>query len=127
LDIARRTTNSYGGSLTVFSQRLGGGVASKLETDRAEGALADVAATVPDLEQRIRLQENQTQRPARPRLRLHSARRALDRPNRPARRARRAARHALLERRPDIRQAEQHAPLRQRPGRRDDGRIFCQK
>ena len=59
LEIARQTTNSYGRSLTLFNQRLGGGVASKLEADRAEGALAEVAATVPDLEQRIRLQENQ--------------------------------------------------------------------
>ena len=58
LEIARRTTNSYSESLTVFSRRLGGGVASKLETDDAEGALASVAAQVPDLEQRIRLQEN---------------------------------------------------------------------
>jgi len=58
LDIARQTTNSYGQSLTLFNQRREGGVASKLETDRAEGALADVAAIVPDLEQRIRLQEN---------------------------------------------------------------------
>jgi multidrug efflux system outer membrane protein len=59
LEIARKTTNSYGESLRLFNQRLGGGVASKLETDRAEGALADVAAIVPDLEQRIRVQENQ--------------------------------------------------------------------
>ena len=39
LEIARRTTNSFGESLRIFNQRLGGGVASKLETDRAEGAL----------------------------------------------------------------------------------------
>ena len=59
LEIARRTTNTFGESLRLFTQRLEGGVGSKLETDRAAGALASVAATVPDLQQRIRLQENQ--------------------------------------------------------------------
>jgi multidrug efflux system outer membrane protein len=59
LEIAKSTTNSYGESLTLFTQRLVGGVGNSLETDRAEGALASVAATVPDLQQRIRLQENQ--------------------------------------------------------------------
>jgi multidrug efflux system outer membrane protein len=34
VEIARQTTNSYGESLTLFQQRLGGGVASKLEADR---------------------------------------------------------------------------------------------
>ncbi|MGD0412721.1 MAG: efflux transporter outer membrane subunit [Verrucomicrobiota bacterium] len=106
LEIARRTTNSYGASLTIFGQRLGGGVASKLETDRAEGALADVAAAVPDLEQRIRLQENQLK------VLLGQGSGSIPRgapltaqtvpPSVPA-----GLPAALLERRPDIRQAEQ--------------------
>jgi multidrug efflux system outer membrane protein len=106
LDIARRTTNSYGGSLTIFSQRLGGGVASKLETDRAEGALDDVAAIVPDLEQRIRLQENQ--------INVLLGRGAASIPRGAALTAQAlppavpaGLPATLLERRPDIRQAEQ--------------------
>ena len=38
LAIARRATNSYGNSLKLFSDRLQGGVASRLETSTAEGA-----------------------------------------------------------------------------------------
>jgi multidrug efflux system outer membrane protein len=106
LAIARRTTNSYGESLRVFNQRLGGGVASKLETDRAEGALADVAALVPDLEQRIRLQENQLKvllgqgSDSVPRGETLTAQTVP--PSVPA-----GLPAALLERRPDLRQAEQ--------------------
>jgi len=106
LEIARRTTNSYGESLTIFSQRLGGGVASKLETDRAAGALADVAATVPDLQQRIRLLENQLKvllgegSGSIPRGEILTAQTVP--PEVPA-----GLPAALLERRPDILQTEQ--------------------
>ena len=92
LDIARQTTNSFGESLTIFSQRLGGGVASKLETDRAEGALDDVAATVPDLEQRIRLQENQLKVLLGQGSGSIPRGAPLDRPNRPPGGSRRPAR-----------------------------------
>src|SRR6185295_9812508 len=40
LDIARRTTASFGESFNMFNQRLEGGVASVLETTRAEASLA---------------------------------------------------------------------------------------
>ena len=40
LEIASRATNSFGDSLKLFGQRLKGGVASKLETSTAAGALA---------------------------------------------------------------------------------------
>jgi multidrug efflux system outer membrane protein len=106
LEIARRTTNSFGESLKIFNQRLGGGISSKLEADRAEGALAAVAALVPDIEQRIRLQENQLQ------VLLGLGSGSISRtaslsdqvvpPEVPA-----GLPSALLERRPDIRQAEQ--------------------
>jgi multidrug efflux system outer membrane protein len=107
LDIARQTTNSYGQSLTLFNQRLGGGVASKLEADRAEGALAEVAAIVPDLEQRIRLQENQVkvllgQTSSAPIPRGAPLTAQTLPPSVPA-----GLPSALLERRPDILQAEQ--------------------
>ena len=59
LEIAKRTTNSFGETLRVFSQRLEGGVVSKLETSRAEAALATAAATVPSLERRMVIKENQ--------------------------------------------------------------------
>jgi multidrug efflux system outer membrane protein len=59
LAIARRSTNSFGDSLRIFDQRLQGGVASKLETSSAEALLASAAATIPGLEQQIALQENQ--------------------------------------------------------------------
>jgi multidrug efflux system outer membrane protein len=58
LEIARQTTNSFADSLRIFNQRLNGGVGSKLETSAAEAALAAVAAVVPDLERQIVTQEN---------------------------------------------------------------------
>jgi multidrug efflux system outer membrane protein len=58
LQIAHESTNSFGQSLTIFTQRLQGGVASKLEAARAEAAQASAAATVPDLERQIIAQEN---------------------------------------------------------------------
>ncbi len=59
LKIALRATNSYGESLSVFSHRLGAGAASELETARAESALATATASVPDIERQIVLKENQ--------------------------------------------------------------------
>lgn len=58
LEIARRSTNSFGESYRIFSQRLEGGVVSKLETSAAEASLAAAAATVPLLERQIETQEN---------------------------------------------------------------------
>ena len=59
LDIARQSTNSFGESLKIFNQRLRGGVASILETSSAEALMDASAATIPELEQQIALQENQ--------------------------------------------------------------------
>src|SRR5438477_6048662 len=59
LEIAKRTTNSFAESLKIFSQRLEGGIASKLETSRAQAALATTAAAVPNLERLIVINENQ--------------------------------------------------------------------
>jgi multidrug efflux system outer membrane protein len=58
VEIARRTTNSFGESLRIFSQRLEQGVVSKLETAAAQAALSSAAASVPDLERQIVAQEN---------------------------------------------------------------------
>ena len=106
LAIARETTNSFGQSLKIFSDRLRGGVSSKLETSAAAAALASAAATIPDLRRQIVVQENQIrvllgQNPgpvARPPGALH-----IDTlPEIPA-----GLPSALLQRRPDIRQAVQ--------------------
>jgi multidrug efflux system outer membrane protein len=106
LAIARDTTNSFGQSLRIFSDRLQGGVSTKLETASAQAALASAAATIPELRRQIALQENQL------RLLLGFYPAAVARPpgallqealpDIPA-----GLPSALLERRPDIRQAEQ--------------------
>jgi multidrug efflux system outer membrane protein len=106
LAVASRTTNSFGDSLKIFSQRLEGGVASELETDRAEAALAGAAAAVPDIQQQIVLTENQLcillgRRPG-PIGRGASLLTQRMPPEVPA-----GLPSALLERRPDVRQAEQ--------------------
>lgn len=59
LEIAHRTADSLNGSLGIFRQRLEGGTASRLEAARAEAALASTAAQIPDLERRIALKENE--------------------------------------------------------------------
>jgi len=59
LDIARRTTESFHGSLDIFQQRLEGGTASRLETSRARAAMEQTAASLPDLERQIALKENE--------------------------------------------------------------------
>jgi len=59
LQIAQRTADSFDSSLKMFNQRLQGGVASRLDTSRASGALATTLAQVPQLEQQIVQTENQ--------------------------------------------------------------------
>lgn len=106
LAIARRTTEAFEGTYDLFGQQLRGGVASHLEVSRAEAALKGATATIPDLEQQIVAQENLisflvgrvpgpipsgaalTEQPLPPQVP----------PGLPS---------TLLERRPDIRQAEQ--------------------
>lgn len=59
LQIAKDTTDSFTQTLNLFTQRLEGGVASKLDTSRAEAALATAAASIPELERQIVLKEDQ--------------------------------------------------------------------
>ena len=59
LEIATRTTNSFAESLRIFSQRVNGGTASALQSARAEAALEDTAAAVPAIRERISITENQ--------------------------------------------------------------------
>ena len=59
LQIAKDTTDSFTQTLKLFTQRLEGGVASKLDTSRAAAALATAAASVPEIERQIAIKENQ--------------------------------------------------------------------
>jgi multidrug efflux system outer membrane protein len=107
LQIAKRTKQSFADSLKIFEQRLIGGVASKLETSRAEAALAQAAASIPDLERQITIKENQIS------ILLGEDPGAIARnvallniqtpPQVPA-----GIPATVLERRPDIREAEQN-------------------
>jgi outer membrane protein, multidrug efflux system len=106
LQIARDTTNSFGQSFKLFSERLRGGVSSKLETAAAEAEEASAAATVPELERQIVLEENQISlllgmNPG-PIIRSRKLLEEMLPPDVPP-----GLPSALLERRPDIRQAEQ--------------------
>jgi multidrug efflux system outer membrane protein len=106
LEIARSGVDSFGRSLKLFSTRLAGGAASKLETSSAEAELASVAATIPDLERRIALKENQInvllgRGPADVPRRAALSDQTMP-PDVPA-----GLPSALLERRPDVRRAEQ--------------------
>jgi multidrug efflux system outer membrane protein len=104
LSIAQATTNSFGQSLNVFSNRLRGGASSKLETAAAEAALASAAATIPELRRQVVFQENQIRvliglNPG-PVARLPGSFQTASLPDIPA-----GLPSAVLERRPDIRQA----------------------
>jgi multidrug efflux system outer membrane protein len=59
LEIAQRTVKSFEETLRLFSRQFQGGVVSNLDPLRAEAALARAAASVPDLERRIAVKENE--------------------------------------------------------------------
>jgi multidrug efflux system outer membrane protein len=59
LEIARNSTTAYQRTYDLFLDRFEMGVASKLETARAEGALGEAEATIPQLESGIAAKENQ--------------------------------------------------------------------
>jgi multidrug efflux system outer membrane protein len=106
LEIAHQTADSLKGSLKIFNERLEGGTASRLETARAEAALASTTSQIPELERRIALQENEIN------LLLGNSPGPIQRnaklagqilpPDVPA-----GLPSTLLERRPDVLQAEQ--------------------
>ncbi len=106
LQIAGRATNSFAGSLRIFSQRLAGGTASALESSRAEAAFEEAAAALPSIRRQIAITENQLgillgQNPGaiqRPTTLLGSE----IGPQIPV-----GLPSSLLERRPDIRETEQ--------------------
>jgi multidrug efflux system outer membrane protein len=106
LQIAQNSTKAYQGTYDLFQDRFNLGVASRLETSRALGALGNAQATIPQIQSAIVAKENQisillgrTPGPI-PRGQPMDAQ-----PVAPAVPAGLPA--ALLERRPDLRQAEQ--------------------
>src|SRR5262249_47313845 len=104
--VARDSVQAFQGSYNIFLDRFNLGVASKLETSRALGALGDAQATVPQLESQVVAKENQIS------ILLGRAPEPIPRgqpmyaqpivPTVPA-----GLPSTLLERRPDLRQAEQ--------------------
>lgn len=107
LEIAVRNTRSREDTLRIFTQRLEGGVASRLETSSARALVGTVAATIPDLERQIVLKENQINvllgRNPGPIQRNSTLLEQASPPEIPA-----GLPSALLERRPDLREAEQN-------------------
>jgi outer membrane protein, multidrug efflux system len=106
LQIAKETTASFDDTLKLFMQRYEGGVASKLDTSRAEAAQAASAAFIPEYERQIALQENviSVLLGSNPQPIVHTAK-LLDEivlPDIPV-----GLPSALLERRPDVLTAEQ--------------------
>jgi multidrug efflux system outer membrane protein len=105
LEIARNATDTFGRTYALFRRRFEAGVVSTLQTSRAEGALAAAAASVPDVERQIAVRENQINvllgRDPGP-VPRGTALTAQTMPAVPP-----GLPSALLERRPDVRQAEQ--------------------
>jgi outer membrane protein, multidrug efflux system len=59
LAIAKRTVDSYGRTFTLFEDQHANGLASKLELARAKAALRSVSANIPEIERQISLKENE--------------------------------------------------------------------
>jgi multidrug efflux system outer membrane protein len=59
LEITKRTVENFGETLRIFDRQFQGGVASRLDPLRAEAALAQAAAAIPDIERRLVAKENE--------------------------------------------------------------------
>jgi multidrug efflux system outer membrane protein len=107
LEIARRTVKSFQVTLDLFQRKFEGGAASGLEVARAQAALSNVAATMPDFERQIIAQENALNlllgRSPGPIARGAALADQYDPPDVPA-----GLPATLLERRFDLREAEQN-------------------
>lgn len=106
LVIAKDNVVAFQETLDLFERRLEGGAASALETSRAAAALGSVAAQVPEIERRIEATENQLNlllgRNPGPVPRGATLEAQTLPPEVPA-----GLPSQLLQRRPDVRQAEQ--------------------
>jgi outer membrane protein, multidrug efflux system len=107
LVIARRTVKSFEETLDLFQRKFEGGAASGLEIARAQGALSNVAAVIPDFERQLVAQENALNlllgRNPGPIARGIALADQYDPPDIPA-----GLPATLLERRPDLRESEQN-------------------
>jgi multidrug efflux system outer membrane protein len=106
LDIARRTLAVNDETVTYFQNRLDGGVSNQLEVDRVRALRAKTAAAIPELEGQIAVAENALSmllgRPPSAIMRTTTGLVAPAAPTVPA-----GLPAALLERRPDVMEAEQ--------------------
>ena len=106
LAITRRSIVSFNDTLVMFQQQFAGGVASTLDVARAEASLFQAQGDVPNLERQIAAQENlicilvgRNPGPVARGLPLNAQKLPDIPPGLPV---------SLLERRPDLRQAEQN-------------------
>jgi multidrug efflux system outer membrane protein len=107
LEIAHRTVKSFQDTLDLFQRKFEGGAASGLEVSRAQAALSNVAATIPDLQRQIVAQEVALDfllghNPG-PIVRGSALAEQYDPPEVPT-----GLPAQLLERRPDLREAEEN-------------------
>jgi multidrug efflux system outer membrane protein len=106
LEIARRTVQSFQDTLDIFQKKFEGGAASGLEVARAQAALANVAAVIPDLRRQVVAQEVALNlllgRNPGPIDRGSTLTEQFDPPEVPT-----GLPSQLLERRPDLHQAEE--------------------
>ena len=107
LEISRRTVKTFQDTLDIFQHKFEGGAASGLEVARAQAALANVAAAIPDLQRQIVAQEAALNlllgRNPGPIDRGSTLAEQFDPPDVPT-----GLPSQLLERRPDVREAEEN-------------------
>jgi multidrug efflux system outer membrane protein len=107
LEIAYRTVKSFQDTLDLFQRKFAGGASSGLEVARAQAALSNVAATIPDLQRQIVAQEVALNlllgRNPGPIARGSALAEEYDPPEVPT-----GLPSQLLERRPDLREAEEN-------------------
>ncbi len=106
LEVSRRTVESRRQTLALFAERERGGVGDRLQTASEEALLANALATIPALERQIAQQENQLallagRAPGSIARTTNYLMRTTPPPDLPL-----GVPAALLERRPDVRQAE---------------------
>ena len=106
LSIARNSTDSFESTHALFNRRYGAGITSRLAVARAESALAEASGTVADIERQIAIKEHQIcvllgRNPGAIRLDPPNAEAQVP-PAIPA-----GLPSSLLERRPDLLEAEQ--------------------
>lgn len=107
LEVSHRTVKTFQDTLDIFQHKFEGGAASGLEVARARAALANVAAVIPDLQRQIVAQEAALNlllgRNPRPIDRGGTLAEQFDPPDVPT-----GLPSQLLERRPDVREAEEN-------------------